>query len=85
MLRSILGPPYLTNYHIMMWTGLYQYDTDTVDGGGHDSHRVSKVSTPYGSKYLIIIYLPKPVLQLLLPRAQVPNYWVLGPSGTRTN
>ena len=30
--------------------------------------------------YHIYIY-PKPVLQLLLPKTEVPNYWVLGPSG----
>ena len=32
---------------------------------------------PYGSKYIIVTY-PKPALYSLLPKSQVPNYWILG-------
>ena len=39
------------------------------------------VAYPKGSKYPIIIYLPKTYTRLLLPKSQVPKDWVLGPLG----
>ena len=40
-----------------------------------------KIQNPTGPCTQYSYTYPKSVLKLLLPKSQVPNYWVLGPLG----
>ena len=42
---------------------------------------LAKPYNPKGPSTQLSYTRPTPVLQLLLPKSQVPNYWVLGPLG----